>query len=90
MHKLMMISKPQRPHDRQSERRPGNFGAYIVLSNGHKIPCVVKDFSGSGALLLVNSVLGIPGDFVLQAINGAHRNVQVVRQGSGKIAVRFV
>jgi hypothetical protein len=75
---------------RRAERRLGNIGALIILANGDQMRCVVKDFSKTGALLIVSSVLGLPNEFELQAIGGPRRSVRVVRRGSGKVAVRFV
>jgi len=75
---------------RRAERHKGNFGATIILPNGERHRCIVKDFSKTGAMLLVKSVLGLPAQFALLADGGPKRAVEVVRRGSGKLAVRFV
>ena len=88
---MSYVKTPQLPADkRRADRRPGNIGATIVLGDGKQQRCIVKDFSKTGALLLVQSVLGIPAEFELQAVGGPRRRVEVVRRGSGKIAVRFI
>jgi hypothetical protein len=76
-------------NSRQAERRPGNIGALIVLTSGKQLRCIVKDFSKSGALLIVPSVLGLPDEFELQSIGGPRRSVRVVRRVAGKVAVKF-
>jgi hypothetical protein len=82
---------PPQPNDaRRAARKPGNIGAFIILANGHRLRCIVKDFSITGALLIVPSVLGLPNDFELQAVGGPCRCVNVVRRSAGKVAVRFV
>jgi hypothetical protein len=86
-----MADDKRSPRDsRRAERKPGNIGALIILASGDKLRCVVKDFSKTGALLIVSSVLGLPDEFELQAIGGPRRNVRIVRRGAGKVAVRFV
>jgi hypothetical protein len=74
---------------RRAARHLGNIGATIILPNGDQVRCIVKDFSKSGALLLVTSVLGLPDAFELQAIAGPRRSVRVVRRGAGRVAVRY-
>lgn len=74
---------------RRSERKLGNFGATILLETGQRIRCLVKDFSKTGALLIVPSVLGIPDRFVLLVGSGFSRNVLVRRVGPSRLGVRF-
>jgi hypothetical protein len=81
---------PQRNDARRATRMPGNIGAFIILASGDRLRCIVKDFSITGALLIVPSVLGLPDDFELQAVGGPCRCVNVVRRSAGKVAVRFV
>ena len=72
-----------------SVRHIGNIGAVIILANGQRISCIVCDFSKSGALLLLTSILGLPKDFCLHAHGSPCRKVVSVWRGSGKIGVRF-
>jgi hypothetical protein len=80
---------PQRPDKRRADWRLGNIGASMILPNGDHKRCIVKDFSKTGALLLVQTVLGLPDQFELQANGSVRRHVQVVRRGAGKVGVRF-
>ena len=82
--------KPGGAEQRCDVRRPGNFSASIVFDNGMRVRCLVKDFSKSGALLMVPTVLGIPPEFNLQASTGQVRRVEVRRRGTGRLGVRFV
>ena len=83
--------KEPRPFEkRQSDRRPANLGASIVLDSGERVRCLVKNFSKTGALLVVPSILGIPQWFELQAGNGPKRRVEVVRRHTSRLGVRFV
>jgi PilZ domain len=75
---------------RKSPRRPGNFSATIILDNGERIRCIVKDFSKYGVLLVVPTVLGIPLEFNLQAATGQVRRVRVQRRGTSRLGVMFV
>jgi hypothetical protein len=88
----MSDHKPLPPvkDQRRAERRAGNIGAFLMLPSGERQRCIVKDFSKTGALLIVPSVLGLPDEFELQAMGGPRRSVRIVRRGAGKIAVRFV
>ena len=81
---------PAPKNKRKTDRRPGNVEATIVCVGGDRIRCHVKDFSNTGALLLVSSVLGVPDEFELHAGPALRRRVAVVRRGSGRIAVRFI
>jgi hypothetical protein len=74
---------------RRSPRHASNLSAVIILDNGERIRCVVRDFSKSGALLVVPSVLGIPAEFNLQAATGQVRRVKVMRRGTSRLGVRF-
>jgi FAD/FMN-containing dehydrogenase len=74
---------------RKTDRIPSALSATIVLANGEQIRCVVKNFSKTGALLTVASVLGIPAEFDLQASRGPARHVTVVRRTASQIAVRY-
>ena len=74
---------------RGAERHPGNFGASIVIDRDRRISCLVKNFSKTGALLSVLSVLGIPDEFHLQAA-GLRRRVLVQWRQGCRLGVRFV
>ena len=74
---------------RAAQRYAGNIGATILLPNGERIGCVVKDFSATGASLVVTGPVDIPQEFELKAHNGPTRHVEVVRRRAGTIAVRF-
>jgi hypothetical protein len=86
----MKRNTPRTQNSQRAERRPGNIGALILLTSGKQLRCIVKDFSKSGALLLVQSVLGLPDEFELQSIGGPRRSVRVVRRVAGKVAVKFI
>ncbi len=75
---------------RRSPRHPSNLSAVIILDNGERIGCVVRDFSRSGALLIVPTILGIPSEFNLQASTGHMRRVMVVRRGTSRLGVRYI
>ena len=75
---------------RGAVRHIGNIGAVIILANGERLSCIVRDFSKSGALLLVSSVLGLPVEFLLHAHGGPTRKVATVWRGSSKVGVTFV
>jgi hypothetical protein len=83
-------SKKSGMEKRAATRHPGNFSAMIILDTGERIPCVVKDFSKTGAQLLVATVLGIPAEFNLQAATGQIRRVQVMRRATSRLGVRFI
>jgi hypothetical protein len=76
---------------RGAVRVPGD-GAYAVvfLPTGYQFPATVVDYSTTGALLTVDSVLGIPAAFDVQFRHGPKRRVRLVRRGPRKIAVKFV
>jgi hypothetical protein len=86
----MTDAKPNTRDSRSAERKTINVAAIIHMPDGYRMRCFVKDFSKTGALLVVATVLGLPNEFPLQAIGGPRRNVRVVRRSAGKVAVRFV
>jgi hypothetical protein len=51
---------------RNSPRQASRLNAVVLLDNGLRIRCIVKDFSKTGALLIVPTILGIPDQFSLQ------------------------
>lgn len=67
-------------------------GGKIVLNAGHSIiDCTVRNLSPSGALLEVQSVVGIPGQFDIILDNGARHHACTVRWRTQRLlGVRFV
>ena len=65
-------------------------GARIVFNEGRStISCTVRNLSGSGALLRVESVLGIPDQFALVVSGDAARCCDVVRRTANELGVAF-
>ena len=81
---------PARFDYRQAPRRPGNFAAAIILPDRARLRCLVKDFSATGAQLMVSTVLGIPDAFTLETAAGNRRRVAVVWRAPARLGVRFV
>lgn len=75
---------------RRATRHPVDFGATLMLDGGTVVRCQVKDFSSTGAQLVVPSVLGMPDEFMLQAPTGQARRVRVKRRGIARLGVAFV
>lgn len=75
---------------RQATRNPADFCARIRLDVGTELTCRIKDFSATGAQIVVPSVLGIPEEFTLHSPTGHSRRVRVQRRGIGKIGVAFI
>lgn len=78
--------REKRRHDRQRVNHP----AAIVTQDGKVIPCEIVDWSETGALLAVTSVLGIPQRFNLEPAAGGSYPVEMVRRNVGRIGVRFI
>ena len=65
-------------------------GARIVFNEGRStISCTVRNLSGSGALLRVESVLGMPDQFDLVVSGDAARRCDVVRRTAHELGVAF-
>jgi hypothetical protein len=65
-------------------------GALIVTNSGRSsFACTVRNLSNTGALLRVESVLGVPDVFEL-LIEQQRFSCRVVRRSAGEIAVSFV
>ena len=75
---------------RGAERLPVNYYAVVVLPTGHQIRATVVHLSETGALLVMESVLGIPAVFDVQFAHGPKRRVRLVRRGPRKIAVEYL
>lgn len=88
----MSIEKPLRcgSDNRKAVRQTGNFSASIVLDGRQCVRCLVKDFSSTGALLMVPSILGLPEQFDLQAASGQRRRVEVKWRGAARLGVKFL
>jgi hypothetical protein len=83
--------KPAKPDNKRATGRvQANISAAIILPTGERIRCHVENFSKTGALLSVESVLGLPSEFELDAGNGLRRRVEVMRRGSKRLGVRFI
>ena len=80
---------PRPGEKRRTLRQSENAAVFILLPAGERLPCVLKNRSDKGALLVVTSVLGIPAEFDLQ-LGSLRQRVAVVRRDVGKIAVKFV
>ena len=65
-------------------------GAHIVFNDGRStITCVVRNLSATGALLRVESVLGVPPDFTLSMDDGTKYRCEMVRRSGTEIGVKF-
>lgn len=75
---------------RNSPRHRTLKGAYIVFNEDRStISCVVRNLSEGGALLRVDSVVGIPDGFALVIAGGLRREVRVIRRSGNEIGVMF-
>jgi hypothetical protein len=76
---------------RQAGRRRTLKGARIVFNRGRSvINCVVRNLSSTGALLRVDSPVGIPDEFVLTLDDGPSSVCHVARRTGNEIGVEFV
>lgn len=75
---------------RVAPRKRAPLDALIMYGTGQRVKCSVVDMSGSGALLRVSSILGLPNRFKLQEGRGAAHSVEVVRREASRLAVRFI
>jgi hypothetical protein len=75
---------------RSAKRHAVDFSATITLDRGTMVRCQIKDFSVTGAQIVVPSVLGIPDEFILQAPTGQARRVRVQRRGIARLGVSFI
>lgn len=88
---MAFMRKDRRVNEmRAAERHPADFSAMMLLDDGKVVRCQVKDFSSTGAQLVVPSVLGIPEEFMLQAPTGQSRRVKVQRRGIARVGVKFI
>jgi hypothetical protein len=76
---------------RQTPRRRTLKGARIVVNDGFStFTCTVRNLSEIGALLRVESVVGIPDTFRLAMDDGASHDCEVVRRSATELGVRFI
>ena len=77
--------------ERAAPRRQMLKSATIAFNNGGKIDGLVKNLSDTGALLQVESVIGIPDTFTLYIeADRFKRECQIIRRRQNKIGVRFL
>lgn len=75
---------------RHSPRRRVLKAANILFNDGRStISCTIRNLSDNGALLRVESVVGVPESFVLVAAGGLTRTCTAVRKAATEIGVRF-
>lgn len=65
-------------------------GGKIVLNDGRSvISCTVRNVSASGALLKVETVIGVPGEFLLIVGDEPPRFARVVRRTATELGIVF-
>jgi hypothetical protein len=64
-------------------------GKIVLNLHSSVVDCTVRNLSDNGALLLVQSVLGIPEDLELVLENQAHRDCHVVWRTENRLGVEF-
>jgi hypothetical protein len=79
---------------RQGERRGmlrqrSTARARIILPSGQIVRCSVKDISKNGAMICVQSILGLPGLLDLE-LDGTVSQVRVMRREPTRLAVKFL
>lgn len=77
---------------RQAVRQRVLKGGKIVFNHGRSaISCTVRNLSEQGALLRVESIVGIPDTFVLVVASGEQpRPCQVVRRTANEVGIKFL
>ena len=75
---------------RQAKRHRTLKGGKIVFNDGRStISCTVRNLSETGALLRVESVIGIPEMFELLIAGAESRRASVVRRTAKELGIRF-
>ena len=74
---------------RGSDRRRTSLDGKIYISARKFLRCSIVDMSNTGALLMVDSMHGIPDTFKLEDNVGRRRTARVTRRGKGGIGVTF-
>ena len=64
-------------------------GKIVLNLHASVVDCTVRNLTGNGALLLVQSLAGIPESFELVLENQAHRDCRVVWRGDNRLGVEF-
>ena len=65
-------------------------GGRIATNEGHStFTCMVRNMSDTGALLRVESVVGVPEHFELVMDDGRHFNCTIVHRSATEIGVHF-
>jgi PilZ domain len=62
---------------------------HILLPSGQIIQCHIKDISKTGAMIYVQSILGLPAQFALEQ-DGIRRQARVLRREPTRLAVQFL
>lgn len=77
--------------DQRNEQRHRTLkGGYIVFNDGRStIECVVRNLSEGGAQLIVESLIGIPDNFVLQLKGGSTAKATIAWKRGTTIGIRF-
>jgi hypothetical protein len=78
------------PEKRRATREKTRTPASMVFSSAPPLKCVVVELSRTGALLEVESILGIPDQFDLRISGQPSKLVAVVRRRPGHLSVKFV
>jgi hypothetical protein len=78
------------PEKRGAPREKRRLQGSIVFSSAPALKCVVVELSKTGALLEVESILGIPDHFDLRIAGQPSQRVAVVRRRPGHVAVKFI
>jgi hypothetical protein len=74
---------------RRSDRRRTSVDGKIHVSVRKFLKCSIVDVSSTGALLMVDSMHGIPDTFRLEDNVGRRRMARVTRRGKSRIGVTF-
>ena len=69
LHQQVLKNTPKK--DREAERKSVYKFGLVQAPNGEEIRCVVRDLSESGAKLVLEGAISLPGDFRL-VIDGYH------------------
>jgi hypothetical protein len=76
---------------REEHRRRTIKGGRIVFNDGYStIACLIRDLSEKGASLRVDSVVGIPDEFMLTFDDGSDPRRCVVKNRRGMLHVAFI
>jgi PilZ domain len=74
---------------REAARQRSPVRARIILSSGQIVRCSIKDISKNGAMICVQSILGLPELFELER-DGTTCQVKVMRREATRLAVKFL